>query len=615
WIQVALLVFLTTPSIQDVVDTSAEFESLQKEIFEWQQQEYPEYFNTPNQRYNTYTIDRFKANKKKVDEFLTRLKQIKPDKFTRKGNLKYMLTQNMLQKKIDGYPWYLYGPLTPVSFMEPNLDVMNLFTHLTNNYTVDNIEYVLNTLKTLPEKLSEYETLMQEAIKLKHTLHNVSITHLIGRMDSIINNSESEFIKKSLNYIAKINTSMEVKSRLESQVNKTIAPVMDAIKKFGRFLKNDYLTHTRPEISINSLNASLYQQYLKWHLDSDMTPDKIHQIGLAEAERIKKRVQKIMDKQKFKGTIGEFITNIKKDKQFRMNSTEEILKKYDSFLKKMKPLLPKYFEKFEDVPLIIKTSKFSGPAASYEMSQEEGKTVGIFTLNVQDPSNLFTFEIPNYSLHEGIPGHHFQTTYSLKSHDQTWVTKGSPMDYFMVPYHFPFYTAYVEGWGLYAEYLGEEMGLYATDYEMIGRFEYELLRAYRLVIDTGIHAKNMTRQQGIDLLVKYVGISKEKAAMEIDRYITVPGQACAYKIGEMKIRELRERAEKKLGKDFDLKEFHANILENGRVTLDILEMIVDNMIERKLSANNGVNSLTHTHTLPQTLFSLVLASLIQFYGY
>ncbi|XP_029650231.2 uncharacterized protein LOC115223697 [Octopus sinensis] len=181
----------------------------------------------------------------------------------------------------------------------------------------------------------------------------------------------------------------------------------------------------------------------------------------------------------------------------------------------------------------------------------------------------------------------------------------------MIPYQFPFYTAFVEGWGLYSEFLGEEMGIYKTDYDRIGRYAFELLRAYRLVIDTGIHAKQMTRQHGIDLLTNFTGLSEKQASIEIDRYITIPGQACAYKFGELKIRELRSKAEKALGDKFDLKDFHAAVLENGRVPLDILEQIVDNMIESKKAQKNHASTLSQ---IPSLLF-LVSSRLLYSYCY
>ncbi|KAL3848600.1 hypothetical protein ACJMK2_019449 [Sinanodonta woodiana] len=193
------------------------------------------------------------------------------------------------------------------------------------------------------------------------------------------------------------------------------------------------------------------------------------------------------------------------------------------------------------------------------------------------------------SLHEANPGHHMQHSYSMYASLPDF-RKNSVMSFYNVPNWIPFYSAYKEGWGLYSEYLGEEMGLYKDDYEMMGRYSYEIFRAVRLIVDTGIHYYGWSRDIAIEYMTNYTGMGPGNAANEIDRYITWPGQACAYKLGEIKIKQLRKMAELHLGDQFDIKEFHSVILENGGMPMNVLEKVVTSWLhEKKNSATSGVD--------------------------
>ncbi|CAI9739242.1 Hypothetical predicted protein [Octopus vulgaris] len=578
-----VLLFTTTAFIKGTEDTSSEFVNLEKDIFDWQQMQYPTYFYEQSRTgYNTYSIKEFSSNKDKIAEFLIKLEAIKTDKFSANGKMNYKMTRDMLQKKLDGYRWHLYGALTPTSFLEPNPSpILGLFNLVGDEQSEENLNTIFKITDSIPDVIKQYTDLMKQAISLNRTLHNVSMIPVVEIMEDALNKTEDSFFHTLMPYIEKLNISTEEKLKLERKGNETISKAMVAYGEFLDFIKSKYLPATREDISINSWHEDMYQQYLGWHLDSNVTADRVHQLGLDEAKRIKKRVKAIMNKQNFKGSIAEYMKSIGKDKSFQLQNADEIFKKYKEIIKNIRSKLDKYFRDYEEMPLIIAPTQTDGPAAVYNVVRMNGQTKGVFGLNVMRPLEMPTYEMSALALHEAVPGHHFQSSYLARSKQQSWRTKGSLNDYFMIPYQFPFYTAFVEGWGLYSEFLGEEMGIYKTDYDRIGRYAFELLRAYRLVIDTGIHAKQMTRQHGIDLLTNFTGLSEKQASIEIDRYITIPGQACAYKFGELKIRELRRKAEKALGDKFDLKDFHAAVLENGRVPLDILEQIVDNMIEKQ----------------------------------
>lgn len=356
----------------------------------------------------------------------------------------------------------------------------------------------------------------------------------------------------------------------------------------AQFLKNEYLPNTRPHIAISSLpnGRKLYDDYLRWHLSTSISADNLHILGRSEIDRIHGCMKKIMSKQKFNGTIQDYFNSLSMRSEFFLKTKEDIVNRYKLLIQKIKDKFNTIFRDYPDLPMDIRPMSYDGPVAMYIDGSKSGRKHGSFILNLHRLREMPTYQMTALALHEAVPGHHFQRSYSLVSRLPLWKSHSIIDDYFLIPFQFPFNTAYIEGWGLYSEYLGEEMGLYETDYDLMGRYSFEIFRACRLVIDTGIHAKNMTREQGIQLLMKYTGSSLANAQIEVDRYITFPGQACAYKTGEIKILQLRQKAIKVLGASFDIKDFHDTILKTGSVPLEILEQRVDEMI-----ASNGVTKM------------------------
>lgn len=268
----------------------------------------------------------------------------------------------------------------------------------------------------------------------------------------------------------------------------------------------------------------------------------------------------------------------------------------DTVFKRINPVLENYFRDIPDIPLNIEAASYDGLGGGYSSASETSP--GVFSINLFRPLEVPLFETMVLSLHEANPGHHLQNSFSLRA-DLPDFRKNPILSFANVPNWFPFYSAYQEGWGLYSEYLGEEMGMYKDGYEMMGRYSYEILRASRLVVDTGLHYMRWTREEAILYLQNHTALAGGSAANEIDRYITWPGQACAYKLGEIKIKELRQKAERELGDKFDLKEFHYQILANGGMPMSVLERIVNSWIDttKQSKPTSGSPCLVSGHTL------------------
>ncbi|KAK3756779.1 hypothetical protein RRG08_050227 [Elysia crispata] len=254
---------------------------------------------------------------------------------------------------------------------------------------------------------------------------------------------------------------------------------------------------------------------------------------------------------------------------------EQLLDKYKSTLdEEIIPRLGKLFYNISIEPITVQAVERDGPYGSYGL--------GTFYVNLKEADKRSTFTIKPLTLHEAYPGHHYQDCYSQHFDIPLYRAKPLMGRLYSVPFHFPVYTAYAEGWALYAEYLGEEMGLYDGPYDLFGRYVSEIFRACRLVVDSGIHAFNWNRTQAIDFLRGYSDFPESQLEAEVDRYITAPGQACAYKVGEIKIRHMREKTQNSLGPLFDIREFHHQILQVGYVPLDILQEVVDDWVHTLL---------------------------------
>jgi uncharacterized protein (DUF885 family) len=343
------------------------------------------------------------------------------------------------------------------------------------------------------------------------------------------------------------------------------------------FTSNTYLpaTYDQPGISQIPNGKEYYEERVSHFTTLNISPDSVYQLGYKEVERIRAQMDAIIEEVKFEGDFIEFLNFLRTDPQFYPSSAESLLH-YASWLsKKAEGQLPKYFSNLytqpftvEPVPADIAPTYTAG---RYVSGNIEKQKPGIYWVNTFKLSSRPLYNLPALTLHEAVPGHHLQIM-------KTAELEGFPD--FRKSYYI---SAFGEGWGLYSEYLGEEMGMYPTPYERFGRYTYEMWRACRLVVDVGIHYKNWSREKAIEFLGSNTALSIHEVNTEIDRYIGWPGQALSYKIGEIVIKKLRAKAEREMGDDFDIRQFHEVVLKNGSVPLNVLKAEVADYINSTAS--------------------------------
>ena len=357
--------------------------------------------------------------------------------------------------------------------------------------------------------------------------------------------------------------------------------VYPAYRELHRFLVEEYVPKAREAIACTVLpdGEAWYRHAVRRSTTTDLTPRQIHDIGQSEVGRIRAEMDGIMAKTGFRGTFPEFLRFLRTDKRFYYDSGAALLAGYRDISKRIDGELPRIFGKLPRLPYgvvpIPSYAEKSQTTAYYQPGAWSFGRPGNFFANTYALETRPKWEMEALTLHEAVPGHHLQIALSQELEGVPEFQKHSET------------TAFVEGWGLYSERLGVEIGLYQDPYSKFGQLTYEMWRAIRLVLDTGMHSLGWTREQAIDFFKANAGKTEHDIVVEVDRYIVWPGQALAYKIGELKIRELREKAEKALGGDFDLRAFHDAVLEKGALPLDVLERRIDAWIARGVEASRA----------------------------
>ncbi|NZA28082.1 DUF885 family protein [Luteimonas sp. SJ-92] len=367
--------------------------------------------------------------------------------------------------------------------------------------------------------------------------------------------------------------SAEDRERLTAAYRELIADqLMPALREQRDFIADEYLPAARDSVSLAALpeGGDWYAFSARQSTTTDLPPERIHQIGLDEVARIQGEIRTVMEEVGFEGSLQEFFAFMQNDAQFEFESEEALLAHYRGLEAKVNERVGELFSLTPEAGFEIRPVEAfraeSAAGGSYMTPSEDGSRPGIFYVNTHDLPTRKTWDAEDLFLHEAIPGHHFQLALQQE-------LEGVPAFR-----RFGGETAFIEGWGLYAEGLGRDLGLYTDPYSYFGRLQGELWRAVRLVVDTGLHSKGWTRQQVLDYMFENSSVSEPDAIAEAERYIAWPGQALAYKIGELKIKELRARAEQALGDRFDVRAFHAEVLKDGSVPLEVLESKIDGWI-------------------------------------
>ena len=358
----------------------------------------------------------------------------------------------------------------------------------------------------------------------------------------------------------------EVKEYIQNVLNPTYQELYD-------FLVNEYLPESRDTIGISDVpNGKEWYEYLaRYHTTTNLTPDEIHEIGLREVAKIRAEMEDIIEQVGWEGDFNSFLQYLRTDPRFYYETGEELLQAYRAMSKEIDAYMPTLFNKLPRAPYgVIPIPMESAPftTTAYYNAPSKGRP-GYYYANLYMPEVRPKYEIPVLSVHEAVPGHHHQISLAQEMENVPNFRK-----YLSI-------TAFVEGWGLYSEQLGESMGIYDDPYDKFGQLTYDMWRAVRLVVDTGMHYKNWSREDAVNLFLENTAKTEQDINNEVDRYIAWPGQALAYKIGQLKIMELRDKSKEALGDDFDIKDFHDHILSFGSIPLNILEEKVDEFIEAK----------------------------------
>ena len=439
----------------------------------------------------------------------------------------------------------------------------------------------LARLSALPEQLGDYRALLQEGIARERTQAQIVMSRVPAQIQNLITDdaADSPFYRA----FAEMPESFDEETRetLSSSAATIIAEQINpALQELLSFLEQDYLPAARaPGIGSLPGGKQVYSRLAQHFTTTDLTPDEIHEIGLQEVARIRSEMLAVIEEVKFEGDIAAFNTFLRTDPQFYYDTPEALLEGYQAVSKRLDPGLVKLFGKLPRAPYGVRPipdEEAPDTTTAYYMRPAiDGSRPGWYYVNLHQPAVRPKFEMEVLSVHESVPGHHLQIALAQELTGLPEFRRNGG------------FTAFIEGWGLYSERLGYDMGLYTNPYSRYGQLVYDMWRAVRLVVDTGIHYFGWSRQKAIDYFLDNAAKSEADIINEIDRYIGWPGQALAYKIGQLKMLELRSKAETALGDRFDIRSFHDHMLGAGALPLDILEARMDAWLAAQL-ANQDV---------------------------
>jgi uncharacterized protein (DUF885 family) len=440
--------------------------------------------------------------------------------------------------------------------------------------TVQDYENWIARLQAVDRYLTQYTEMLEIGIREKRTQPRVIMERVAPAIAANVTNTadENPFYAPFRNMAASIPAAE--RARLQASGKQAVGKVViPAYRRFEKFFRERYLPASRETVGIWDTpdGDAFYRERVKFHTTTQLTPEEIHTIGLQEVARIRGEMDEIIRKVGFKGNFEAFVNFLRTDPQFYYKTPDDLFRAYVVTSKLIEPELVKLFGKLPRTPYGVRvvpiTSAPTTTTAYYQGPSIDGTRPGYYYVNLYRPEVRPKYEMEVLTVHEAVPGHHLQIALAQEQSDLPTFRRNGGI------------TAFIEGWGLYSESLGEDLGLYKDPYSKFGQLTYDMWRAVRLVVDTGIHHKHWTRQQAIDYFKANAAKTEADIVNEIDRYISWPGQALAYKIGQRRILELRKLAQTTLGARFDIRAFHDAVLANGAVPLETLDSIVREWIE------------------------------------
>ena len=497
--------------------------------------------------------------------FLNRLKAIPTDGFSDQDQLSHDLLIRALEIRVDDFDLKEYEmPINQQNGIHTNLADLPLSVPFDS---VKHYEDYISRLHQIPQALSQVTEVLRAGMKDKLMPVRFLAEKIPDQCEGII--KANPFLKPTKKYPPEI--SAEDQKRLTQQITDAInTDVIPAYKKFAEFIRTDYAPQGRTTLSITSLaeGQKRYEHDIYARTTTHMSAEEIHQLGLREIDRIQAEMTAIAKKEGFPD-LASFRASLKTNSKYIPTSAEQILDDYRHYISQMQAKLPDLFTLLPKSPVTVEAiPEFQAAAAThYVTGTSDGKRPGRVVVATSDFAHRTLIDDEAIAYHEGVPGHHMQLSVAQQ-------LEGLPK----FRQHGLGFNAYVEGWALYAEQLGKEVGFYQDPVSDYGRLSSELFRAVRLVVDTGIHAKGWTRDQVVEFMRKSGAVDEPTIQSETDRYISWPAQALSYKLGQLKIRELRDRAQKELGPKFDLRKFHDEMLNGGTLPLDMLDARTDKWI-------------------------------------
>ncbi len=526
-------------------------------------------FNNRWQDLSPSAIDR-RINHRR--EILKRLNEFDVKKLGQTDRISLRLFQRKYQNIVDEYPfgWHLV-PLNQRGGIQDESTLADAMSF----ETVKDYENWIARLTSFPIYMEQTLDLMREGVRRKIVHTRIVMQRVPAQIKrQIVDDPTQSLYYKPFRNIPESITPSE-KRRLQQAGREAITThVVPAYREMLRFFNETYLPacYGKPGVWQFPEGKDFYALRCRVFTTTDMTPQEIHDTGLREVKRIRDEMLKVVKQVGFQGSFDEFLDHLRTDPKFYYDNPNDLLAAYREVCMRINPRLVRLFNRLPRIPYGVEAiPPHLAPdttTAYYRQPSADGMRAGTYFVNLYRPEVRPKYEIQVLSVHEAVPGHHLQISLAQE-------IEGLPLFR-----RYGGYTAFIEGWALYSESLGSDLGLYKDPYSKFGQLTYEMWRAVRLVVDTGIHAFGWSRQDAIDFFTANTAKTPLDIENEVDRYISWPGQALAYKIGELKITGLRRRAESELGDRFEIREFHATILGQGAVTLDVLEGIVDDWIAR-----------------------------------
>ncbi len=530
-----------------------------------------------NSRWSDISVDAIERRKRELHAPLKVIRSIERAKLIAADKLNYDLFKRNIEQAIEGtrFPSEYFQVTQLNGVQQDAARVLEISPHR----TVKDYEDILARLDALPTLIDQSILLMRKGLAAGITPPRITLRDVPQQVKSQMEaDPKKNALLQDFQAFPKEMAESD-RARLRRQAETALKHrVLPAFGNLHEFLVKEYLPGARETIALGDLpdGKAWYAFNARASTTTRLTPKEIHELGLAEVKRIRAEMEKVIAGTDFNGSFKEFLTFLRQDPRFFYTSAENLLIHYRDICKRADPALARLFGKlprltYGVLPVPVYSEK-SQTTAYYQPGSPDAGRPGYFYANTYALDTRPKWEMEALSLHESVPGHHLQIALAQEMNDIPDFRKHGG------------YTAFVEGWGLYAESLGTEMGFYKDPYMNFGRLVYEIWRAIRLVVDTGIHDLGWTRQQAIDYFLANASKNEHDVTVEVDRYIVWPGQALAYKIGELKIKELRAYATKELGDKFDVRQFHDQILGNAAVPLDILDTRIKEWVAEKNAA-------------------------------